>query len=68
LPKAAAAKHLAIETALEVTDKALRLVGAAGLDKSLGLERYFRDVRAGLMHPPSGDAALELIGRSALGL
>ena len=68
LPKTAAAKHLATETALDVTDKAMRLVGAAGLDKSLGLERYFRDVRAGLMHPPSGDAALEIIGRAALGL
>jgi alkylation response protein AidB-like acyl-CoA dehydrogenase len=68
LPKAVAAKHLSIETALQVTDKALRLVGAAGLGKDLGLERYFRDVRAGLMHPPSAEAGLELIGRTALGL
>jgi alkylation response protein AidB-like acyl-CoA dehydrogenase len=68
LPKAVAAKHTAIETALQVTDKALRLVGAAGLGKELGLERYFRDVRAGLTHPPSADTGLELIGRAALGL
>ena len=64
----AAAKHLAVETALQVTDKALRLVGAAGIDKGLALERYFRDARAGLLHPPSGDTALESVGRSALGL
>ncbi len=68
LPRAAAAKHLAIETALEATDRALRIAGAAGLDPALPLERYFRDVRAGLMHPPSGDLALELVGRAALGL
>lgn len=66
LPEVAAAKHLAVETALNVTDKALRLVGAAGIDKGLALERYFRDVRAGLMHPPSGDTALESVGRHAL--
>ena len=66
LPKAAAAKHFAIETALAVTDKALRVVGAAGLESGLSLERYFRDVRAGIMHPPAGDAALELVGKTAL--
>ena len=68
LPLAAAAKHLAVETALEVTDKALRLVGAAAMGRQLPLERHFRDVRAGLMHPPSGDAALEMVGRGAVGL
>ena len=68
LVKAAAAKHVAVEAALNVTDKALRVAGAAGIDKGLALERYFRDVRGGLMHPPSGDAALEIVGRRALGL
>jgi alkylation response protein AidB-like acyl-CoA dehydrogenase len=64
--KTAAVKYLAIETALRVTDKALRLVGAAGLDSGLSIERHFRDVRAGIMHPPSGDAALEMVGKHAL--
>ncbi|CAN5896823.1 acyl-CoA dehydrogenase family protein [soil metagenome] len=68
LVRAASAKHVAVETALNVTDKALRVAGAAGIDKGLALERYFRDVRGGLMHPPSGDAALELVGRRALSL
>ncbi len=66
LPLAAGAKHLAVETSLEVTDKALRLVGAAAMSNDLPLERHFRDVRAGLMHPPAGEAALEIIGKSAL--
>jgi alkylation response protein AidB-like acyl-CoA dehydrogenase len=68
LAKAAAAKYVAIETALSVTDKAMRVVGAAGLESGLALERYFRDVRAGLMHPPSGDAALELVGKQVLNI
>lgn len=68
LPRVAGAKHLAVETALQVTDGALRVAGAAGLGGELALERHFRDVRAGLMHPPSGDAALELVGKHALGL
>jgi alkylation response protein AidB-like acyl-CoA dehydrogenase len=66
LPKAACAKHFAIETALSTTDKALRVAGATGLDSELCLERCFRDVRAGIMHPPSGDAALEMVGKHAL--
>lgn len=63
-----AAKELAIETALEVTQTAIRIAGGASIgasSESLALERYFRDVRAGLMHPPSGDIALELVGKAA---
>lgn len=67
-PRVVAAKVFAIETALNVTDAALKLAGGASLSPELPLERHFRDVRAGLMHPPSGDAALELVGRGRLGL
>ncbi len=65
-PRIVAAKHLITETANEVTDKALRIAGGLSLTKSLPLERYFRDVRAGLMQPPSGDTALEIIGQNAI--
>lgn len=65
-PRIVAAKHLATETANDVTDKALRIAGGQGITKALPLERYFRDVRAGLMQPPAGDTALEIIGRQAL--
>nr|MDQ3397396.1 acyl-CoA/acyl-ACP dehydrogenase [Deinococcota bacterium] len=61
-----AAKHLATETAIAVTEKALRIAGGASVSKSLPLERHFRDARAGLMHPPAGDTALELVGRHAV--
>jgi alkylation response protein AidB-like acyl-CoA dehydrogenase len=67
-PKVAAAKHLATETALSVTEQCLKIAGGASIGRELPLERYFRDVRAGMMHPPSGDSALELVGRAALGL
>jgi alkylation response protein AidB-like acyl-CoA dehydrogenase len=65
-PHVVAAKYQVIESANEVTDKALRVAGGLSITKDLPLERYFRDVRAGPMQPPSGDTALELIGRHAI--
>ena len=44
----------------------MRLVGGSSLDRSAPLERYYRDVRGGLHHPPQDDAALELFARQAL--
>ncbi len=67
-PRVAAAKHFAIETAQDVTNKALHIAGGQSITPTLPLERYFRDVRAGSMQPPSGDTALEIAGRGALGL
>ena len=48
------------------TDKALQIAGGTGLTRDLPLERFFRDTRAGLMQPPSGDTALEIVGRGAI--
>jgi alkylation response protein AidB-like acyl-CoA dehydrogenase len=62
----AAAKHLCTNAAITATDIALRAAGAGGLDRRLPLERFFRDARAGLMHPPQDDRALELIGKAAI--
>ncbi len=67
-PRVAAAKHVAIETAQEVTHKTLQIAGGQSITSALPLERYFRDVRAGSMQPPSGDTALEIVGRGALGI
>ena len=44
------------------------MVGGAALAKGWPLERYYRDVRAGSMHPLGGFDALELIGKHAFGL
>lgn len=64
----AAAKVIVTNNAIEVTDQAMRVVGSAGLQRKHPLERYFRDVRAGLGNPPLDDVAVGIIGRSALGI
>lgn len=66
LPRIAAAKTVVTEAANEATEKALRVAGGTSITKALPLERHFRDVRAGSMQPPSGDTALEMIGRAAI--
>jgi alkylation response protein AidB-like acyl-CoA dehydrogenase len=62
----AAAKTMVTETANAVTEKALRIAGGTSITRALPLERHFRDVRAGSMQPPSGDTALEMVGRAAI--
>ncbi len=66
LPRIALAKYLCTNAAIDATDQALRIAGGAGLTRSLPLERYYRDVRAGLTHPPNDDTALEMVGRAML--
>ncbi|MBX0326148.1 acyl-CoA/acyl-ACP dehydrogenase [Oscillochloris sp. ZM17-4] len=67
-PMIAAAKYLCTNAAVSASDQALRVAGGFGLTRQLPLERYFRDARAGLTHPPGDDAALELVGRAAMGM
>jgi alkylation response protein AidB-like acyl-CoA dehydrogenase len=60
------AKYTATNNAIKVVDDAMRAVGGPSMTHSLPLERYYRDVRAGLFHPPSDDMLLPLLGRVAL--
>lgn len=60
------AKRLATESAVQVTDLAMRVVGGVGLHRSEPLERYFRDVRSGLVNPPIEARALEQIAAHVL--
>ena len=62
------AKYLACETALQVTDNCLKIIGGRGIARALPFERFVRDARAGVVMPPNSDASLEAIGRIALGL
>ncbi|MBV9579098.1 MAG: acyl-CoA/acyl-ACP dehydrogenase [Chloroflexi bacterium] len=62
----AAAKVVASNTAVSVAEQAMRLVGGSAMDRSLPLERHYRDVRGGLHHPPQDDAAIALFAREAL--
>ncbi|MGE0544629.1 MAG: acyl-CoA dehydrogenase family protein [Dehalococcoidia bacterium] len=68
LPGIAAAKTVAMDNAIRTVDLAMRIVGGVGMYKQFPLERYYRDVRAGLSHPPIEDRAREQIGKTALGL
>jgi alkylation response protein AidB-like acyl-CoA dehydrogenase len=57
VPTVGLAKVLAVNAAVAATDQAMRLAGAAGLDRRLPLERFLRETRAGLAHPPVDDVA-----------
>jgi alkylation response protein AidB-like acyl-CoA dehydrogenase len=65
--RALAAKEFATTTAREVVDVAVQVVGASSVSKRHELERLYRDVRTGSLHPPNTDAVLEIIGAVALG-
>jgi alkylation response protein AidB-like acyl-CoA dehydrogenase len=65
--RALAAKEFATTTAREVVDVAVQVVGASSVSKRHELERLYRDVRTGPLHPPNTDAVLEIIGAVALG-
>ena len=64
-----ACHHFVMETAVSVVDKAMRMVGGAGLFKSNPLEQMYRDVRAGIVHQPfQGHDALAWLGKLAFGI
>ena len=65
-PRVAASKRLATNTAVEVVEIAMRIVGGVALHRDQPLERYFRDVRSGLVNPPIEARALETIASAAL--
>jgi alkylation response protein AidB-like acyl-CoA dehydrogenase len=62
----AAAKYLATNSAIEITDLAMRVVGGASLALEGSLQRHYRDIRAGLHHPPMDDVTLAQLARDAL--
>lgn len=49
------AKHTATNNAIAVVDRAMRVVGGAALASGNPIERAYRNVRAGLLHPPADD-------------
>ena len=62
-------QHYVTETALQVVDKAMRLVGGAAMFRNRPLEQMYRDVRAGLFHQPlAGQDGLAFLGRLVFGL
>jgi len=62
------AKASATESAVTVTDMAMRTCGGAAFSGALGLDRLFRDARAPIVMAPTSDQAYDFIGRSLCGL
>ena len=64
-----ACHQFVMETAWSVVEKAMRLVGGAGLFRSSPLEQLYRDARAGILHQPfAGYDGLGWLGKLAFGL
>lgn len=61
-----AVKLRVTNNAISIVDKAMRVVGAKSLHRSNPLQRYYRDVRAGLHNPPMDDSTIQLLAQAAL--
>ena len=62
------AKASGTETAVAVTELAMRTCGGAAFGGAHGIERMFRDARAPIVMAPTSDVAYEFIGRALCGL
>jgi alkylation response protein AidB-like acyl-CoA dehydrogenase len=61
-------KAAAGDAALEVLDLAMRVAGGAAFRRDVGVERYFRDARAGAVMAPTSDALYDFIGKAVCGM
>lgn len=62
----AAVKHVVTNSAFRIVDIAMRIVGARSLFRSNPMQRYYRDVRAGLHNPPMDDMVIAMLADKAL--
>lgn len=65
-PELGAVKHAVTNAAIKVVDLAMRVVGAQSLSAKNPLQRYYRDVRAGLHNPPMDDMTILLLAEKAI--
>jgi alkylation response protein AidB-like acyl-CoA dehydrogenase len=56
------------EMALSVTETALRVAGGAAFSRHVGIDRPYRDARAGFVMAPTSDALYEFAGRALCGM
>jgi len=61
-------KAAAAEAATQVLDTAMRVCGGAAFRKEVGVERRFRDARAGTVMAPTTDQLYDFIGKALCGL
>ncbi|RBP05966.1 acyl-CoA dehydrogenase family protein [Rossellomorea aquimaris] len=62
----ASVKHVVTNSAFHIVDTAMRIVGAKSLFRSNPMQRYYRDVRAGLHNPPMDDMVIGMLANNAL--
>ncbi len=62
----AVAKHTVTNLAIDIVDKAMRVVGAKSLQLTNPLQRYYRNVRAGLHNPPMDDMTIIKLATAAI--
>ncbi|MEH7275166.1 acyl-CoA dehydrogenase family protein [Neobacillus vireti] len=65
-PVLGAAKLTVTNNAITVVDLAMRVVGARSLSLKNPLQRYYRDVRAGLHNPPMDDMTIQVLANHAI--
>lgn len=65
-PELSAVKLAATNAAIKVVDLAMRVVGARSLSRQNPLQRYYRDVRAGLHNPPMDDMTIEILAKKII--
>ncbi|PLR96908.1 acyl-CoA dehydrogenase family protein [Bacillus sp. T33-2] len=65
-PELGAVKLAVTNAAIRVVDLAMRVVGARSLSLKNPLQRYYRDVRAGLHNPPMDDMTIEMLARNSI--
>ena len=65
-PLEAAAKLEVTQSAITIVDAAVRVVGGRSLARGSRLERAWRDVRSGSVHPPTDAVAANLLADHAL--
>ncbi|WP_164667916.1 acyl-CoA dehydrogenase family protein [Virgibacillus doumboii] len=61
-----AAKLSVVNQAVEIVDLAMRVAGARSLSNKNPLQRYYRDVRAGIHNPPMDDMTIIGLGDRAI--
>jgi alkylation response protein AidB-like acyl-CoA dehydrogenase len=66
VPELSAVKMAVTNSAILVVDLAMRIVGARSLSQKSPLQRYYRDVRAGLHNPPMDDMTIGLLSNYAI--
>jgi len=68
MSKGALCKYVATNNHMKVLEIAMDIAGGPGIFRRVGLERLFRDARAGKAHPPADMMALESIAKYHLGI